>query len=276
MVKDIVVNLSVGPDGGPAGDFAVSVASALDAHLTGIAFTYDPIVPVSGTGYIPAEIIETQQADNEAATKSAIDRFTVAADRAGVAAEPITLSASFAGAGDQFGHIARRFDLAIVGQAEPGSSAVEEIIAESTLFESGRPVIIVPYIQKSPLKLDRVMVCWDGSRPAARAIADAMPLLEKAGQVELVIVDKERGKRDEIEGADMGQHLARHGLKVDVKRIAGGDIDVADALLSHAADSGANFIVMGGYGHSRLREFVLGGVTHDILRSMTVPTLMAH
>ena len=74
----------------------------------------------------------------------------------------------------------------------------------------------------------------------------------------------------------MGEHLARHGLKVDVNRIAGGNIDVADALLSHAADSGADFMVMGGYGHSRLREFVLGGVTHTILRSMTVPVLLSH
>ena len=153
---------------------------------------------------------------------------------------------------------------------------MEEIIAETTLFESGRPMIMVPYIQKAPLKLDNVMVCWDGSRPAARAIADAMPLLTKAGRVEIVIITNERGKQDEIEGADMGQHLARHGLKVDVNRIAGGDIDVADALLSHAADSGADFMVMGGYGHSRLREFVLGGVTHSILRSMTVPALMSH
>ncbi len=120
------------------------------------------------------------------------------------------------------------------------------------------------------------MVCWDGSRPAARAIADAMPFLEKAKRVELVIVTNEPGKKDEIEGADMGQHLARHGLKVEVKRINSGGIDVADALLSHAADSGADFIVMGGYGHSRLREFVLGGVTHSMLRTMTVPVLLSH
>ena len=276
MIKDIVVNLSVGTEGGPAGDYAVSVAAAFAAHLTGIAFVFDPIVPVSGTGYIPAEIIETQQADNEAAAKAAIDRFAAATARAGVSAEPLTLSASFAGAGDQFGRIARRFDLAVVGQAEPENSTIEDIIAETTLFDSGRPMIMVPYIQKAPLKLDNVMVCWDGSRPAARAIADAMPLLAKAGRVEIVIITNERGKQDEIEGADMGQHLARHGLKVDVHRITGGNIDVADALLSHAADSGADFMVMGGYGHSRLREFVLGGVTHSIFRSMTVPALMSH
>ena len=127
-----------------------------------------------------------------------------------------------------------------------------------------------------PLKLDRVMVCWDGSWVAARAIGDAMPLLQRAGRVEVVIVTKERGKQDQIEGADMGAHLARHGLNVEVKRIPTGDIDVAAMLLSHAADEGIDFIVMGGYGHSRLREFVLGGVTRSILQSMTAPVLMSH
>ena len=275
-IKDIVVNLSVAEGGSFAGDYAVSVAAALDAHLTGIAFAYDPIVPVASTGYIPPEVIETQQHDSEEAAKAAITRFSGAADRAGVVAEPTMLAASFAGAGDQFGQIARRFDLAIVGQAERDKGAVEELIGESALFESGRPVILVPYIQKAPLKLDRVMACWDGSRQAARAIADAMPLLERAALVEVVIVANERGKKDEIPGADMGQHLARHGLKVDVKRISEGSIDVADALLSHAADVSADLIVMGGYGHSRLREFILGGVTRDVLRTMTVPTFMAH
>jgi nucleotide-binding universal stress UspA family protein len=276
MIKDIVVNLSVTRGGGPAGGYAVSIASALEAHLAGIAFVYDPIVPISGTGYIPPEVIETQQADNEAAAKAAIGRFAEATRRAGLSAEPLTLSASLAGAGDQFGRIARRFDLAVVGQAEPETSTVEDIIAEATLFESGRPMIVVPYIQKAPLKLDNVMVCWDGSRQAARAVGDALPLLVKAGRVEIVIIADERGKQDEIEGADIGQHLARHGLEVDVHRIASGGIDVADALLSHAADSGTDFMVMGGYGHSRLREFVLGGVTRSILGSMTVPVLMAH
>jgi nucleotide-binding universal stress UspA family protein len=276
MIKDIVVNLSVSQEVGPAGDYAVSVASAFKAHLTGIAFVYDPVVPVSGTGYIPAEIIETQQADNETAAKAAIARFSAATKREGLSAEPLTMTASLAGAGDQFARIARRFDLAIVDQSRPETSSMEEVIAEATLFGSGRPMIVVPYIQKGPLKLDNVMVCWDGSRQAARAIADAMPLLVKAGSVEIVIIANERGKQDEIESADMGEHLARHGLKIDVNRIAGGNIDVADALLSHAADSGTDFMVMGGYGHSRLREFVLGGVTHTILRSMTVAALLSH
>jgi nucleotide-binding universal stress UspA family protein len=276
MIKDIVVNLSVGEKAGPAGDYAISVAAAFDAHLAGVAFLYDPIMPVSGAGYIPADVIATQERDSQEATRSALDRFTAACRRAGIAAEPLTLSTSFAGVGEQFGRIARRFDLSIVGQAEPETSEVEEIVAESALFESGRPLILVPYIQKAPLKLDRVMVCWDGGRAAARAIADAMPLLRRARHVDVVIVTDDRGKRDQIEGADMGAHLARHGLNVEVTRTALGDIDVADVILSRAADMSTDFIVMGGYGHSRLREFVLGGVTRSILRSMTVPVLMSH
>ena len=276
MIKDILANLSVTKDGGPAGDYAVSAAAALQAHLTGVAFIYDPVVPVSGTGYIPAEVIESQEADNETAAKAAIKKFLMATDRAGISADPLTISASLAGAGDKFARMARRFDLAIVGQAQPETSTLEEIIGETTLFESGRPVILVPYIQKGAFKLDNVMVCWDGSRPAARAIGDAMPLLVKAGGVEIVIVTKERGKQDEIEGADMGAHLARHGLNVEVQRTVLGDTDVADVILAHVADTDSDFIVMGGYGHSRLREFVLGGVTHSILRSMTVPVLMSH
>jgi nucleotide-binding universal stress UspA family protein len=276
MIKDIVVNLNVGEKANPACDYAVSVAATFDAHLAGIAFRYDPVVPVSGAGYIPADVIDAQERDNEAATRAALDRFKASCTHAGVNGEPLTLNASFGGVGDQFARIARRFDLSIVGQAEPEASAVEEIIAEAALFESGRPMIIVPYIQKAPLKLDNVMVCWDGSRSAARAIADALPLLAKAGRVEVVIVTNERGKQDEVAGADMGAHLARHGLNVDVRRTALGDADVGDILLSHAADAGSDLIVMGGYGHSRLREFVLGGVTRSIVRSMTAPVLMAH
>jgi nucleotide-binding universal stress UspA family protein len=276
MIKDIIVNLSIAKNGNTVGNYAVSVAAALQAHLTGIAFIYDPIVPISGTGYIPADVIESQRADNETAAEAAIKDFTAATDRAGISAEPQMLNASLTGAGDQFARMVRRFDLAIVGQAQPEMSTMEQIIGETTLFESGRPMIMVPYIQKAPFKTGNVMICWDGSRTAARAVADAIPILGKSSRIEIVSVTSERGKEDEIEGADIGQHLARHGLKVDVHRISRGNIDVADALLSHAADSAADLMVMGGYGHSRLREFVLGGVTRSIFQSMTLPVLLSH
>jgi nucleotide-binding universal stress UspA family protein len=120
------------------------------------------------------------------------------------------------------------------------------------------------------------MLCWDGSRSAARAAADAMPFILRAKAVEMVIVASEPPKSDELPGADMAHHLARHGAKVELKRIVTAKTDVASTILSHAADNSADLLVMGGYGHSRLREFILGGVTRGILGSMTIPTLLSH
>jgi nucleotide-binding universal stress UspA family protein len=276
MIKDIVVNLQPGEDGGPAGDYAVSLASMFDAHIAGVAFVYDAIIPVTGAGYVPQEVIDVQRRDNEAAAKAAVRRFNAAVTRTGASAEPLLLDSELGDAGRRFSRLARYFDLAIIGQPKPEVSQVEALIAESTLFEAGRPVIMVPYVQKAPIKLDQVMVCWDGGAPAARAVGDAMPLLKRARNIEIVIVASDHAKPTEIDGADIGRHLARHGLKVAVERIPGGDIDVGEALLSRAADFDADFMVMGGYGHSRLREFVLGGATRSILRSMTVPVLMSH
>ena len=275
MIKDMVVNLGLGAND-PASDFAISVADAFEAHVLGLAFVYDPVIPGSVMGGIPPEFIESQRRESEKKVQQAIARFEQAAKRVGVAYETRTLNASIAGAADRLGHLARRFDLTIVGQPERERAAAAEVVDEGVLFDSGRPVIFVPYIQKSGLKLDRVMLCWDGSRAATRAINDAMPFLEKAKQVELVIVSSKAGKANELTGADMGQHLARHGLKVEVKRITSPDIDVTSTILSYAADSSADMIVMGGYGHSRLREFILGGVTRGLLETMTVPTLMSH
>ena len=137
-------------------------------------------------------------------------------------------------------------------------------------------MLVVPYIEREPIKLDRVLVCWDGSRSATRATADALPFLARAQAVDVVVVEGEPGKPDEIAGADIAHHLARHGLKVNVIRLVAGDVTTGNVILSYAADVGAGMIVMGGYGHSRLREFVLGGATRDILSTMTVPTLMSH
>jgi nucleotide-binding universal stress UspA family protein len=227
-------------------------------------------------GGIPADLIETQRVENEKGARAATARFDAAAKQAGVSYETHTLSASIVGSADRFARLARRFDLAIVGQIPPDSPNAPDLALETTLFESGRPVIAVPYIQKGELKLDRVMVCWDGGRAATRAIADAIPFLTRAKSVELVIFSGERGKQDQLPGVDMGQHLARHDINVTVNRMPVGDVEIADAILSHAADSSADLLVMGGYGHSRLREFILGGVTRTLLEAMTVPLLLSH
>jgi nucleotide-binding universal stress UspA family protein len=276
MIKDLIVNVTVGESRDVAGPYAISIAETFEAHVGAVAFSYEPVIPPTVMGGIPASLIDAQRADNEKAATGALAQFDSAAKRAGVSFESRIVSASLAGAADTFGALARRFDLSVIAQAEPDKIAPEELIAEGALFGSGRPMVVVPYIQKTGVKLNRVMVAWDASRNAARAVADAMPFLAKAGSIDVVIVASERPKSDEVAGADIGHHLARHGLKVDVKRIVATDTDVANTILSHAADSSADFIVMGGYGHSRLREFVLGGATRGILSSMTVPVLMSH
>ena len=275
MIKDIIVNLGFGAQD-PAGDYAVSLAEMFGAHVLGIAVSYEPVIPGTVMGGIPPEIIEVQRAESDKKARAAVARFEQACKRAGISAETRTIAASISGAADEIGRIGRRFDLVVVGQPNRQKSLPDEVIDEGVLFESGRPVIFVPFIHKGGAELDRIMVCWDGSRAATRAIADALPILKKAKQVEVVIISDKPSKKDEVPGADLGQHLARHGLKIDVKRITSPDTDVPSTILSYAADSLADMIVMGGYGHSRLREFVLGGATRGLLESMTVPVLMSH
>jgi nucleotide-binding universal stress UspA family protein len=276
MIKDILVNLSLGGPRDHASEFAVSVAATLDAHLAGLAFTYEVFFPAFEMAPVPADLIEMQREESQRLSAAAIDRFNEFARRNGISYESRDIDASSVAAPDTFARIARRFDLAILSQPRPDSSGSDQMFVEAALFGSGRPVLVVPYIQTAGIKLDRVMVCWDGSRAAARATADALPLLAKAGMTEVVTVTDGSADQDEIPGIDLAQHLARHGIEVELKRLVRGDIEIADVILSHAADTSADLIVMGGYGHSRLREFVLGGVTRGLLKSMTAPTLMSH
>jgi len=274
MIKDIVANLAVGTSRDVVTDFAVSVSATFDAHLTAFAFLYEPLAPVADA--FPAEAMQSQRAENEKAAKAAISKFEEIVRRAPISAQSRIVEVAVASAPDAFAKIARRFDVAVMGQPKPHKPALERLIIEAALFDSGRPVLIVPYIQRTGLKLDRVMVAWDGSRSAARAVGDAMPLLIRAKTTEVVIVGSEPIKSEEMPGAEIALHLARHGAQVEVKSIFTAETDVASTILSYAADTSTDFLVMGGYGHSRLREFILGGVTRGILNSMTNPTLMSH
>jgi len=276
MIKDIVLALEVGAARDAARDYAISVSALFNAHVAAIGFAYAPTVPPADTvSAVPFDILDAERETNRKAASDAIARFEEAARLAAVSAEARLVEASVSGATNVFGSIARTFDLSVVGQAEPKSMR-DDLMIEGALFDSGRPVLVVPYIQRAGLKLDRVMVCWDGGRNAARAINDAMPFLSRAKAVDVLTITAGKDRSGEIKGVDIAQHLARHGLNVELRRINAGDVDVANVILSDAADRDADFIVMGGYGHSRLREFVLGGATRGILSSMTVPTLMSH
>jgi nucleotide-binding universal stress UspA family protein len=276
MIKDLVVNLAVGTDSDPAAQFAISIAAAFQAHIAGVVFAYDPAITPTIMDGVSAGWIDAQRAENLAAAQQAIGRFEEAVRREGLSADHRLIESTLGSAPNRFARIARHFDLSVVGQTAPDLAIPEDLLIEAALFQSGRPTVIVPYIQKDGLKLGHVLVCWDHSRNAARAVADAMPFLARSKKVEIIIVTRHDAKYDDLPGAGIAEHLARHDLNVELKRLVAPDMDVANVILSYAADASADFIVMGGYGHSRLREFILGGATQGMLQSMTVPVLMAH
>jgi nucleotide-binding universal stress UspA family protein len=277
MIKDVLLNLSWGTNEDPTIDYAVSLAGIFGARLVGIAMAYDDVPVVLGDGASGQWVgsIEELRREIADAVKAATAKFDAAARSAGLRAQSRALPTVFWDAGHAFGRMARRFDLAVVRQAEPKSGRSDNLIMQAALFDSGRPVLVVPRAQKGRAQFDRVMICWDGSRGAARAVADALPFLQRAKAIDVVTIG-DRPEGDETSGAEMVDHLACHGLKAAEKLIPAPDADVPHTILSHAAASSADLVVMGGYGHSRFREFVLGGATRGILAEMGTPTLMSH
>lgn len=174
---------------------------------------------------------------------------------------------------------ARYADLVVIGQQDPDSpGGVHGSFEQNLPIAAGRPVLVVPYtFERQPVG-KRVLVAWNASREAARAVTDALPILERASMVHVVAFRPEIGREGHGDepGADIAHYLARHGVKVQASRQDAKDVDVGNQLLSRAADLSVDLIVMGAWGHSRLSEMVLGGVTRTLLESMTVPVLMAH
>jgi nucleotide-binding universal stress UspA family protein len=273
MIKDILTYLALDVPDDPAAGYATSMAATFAAHVAGVAIAAEPEIAPDGGPTV--RLYLERREENEAAAKAAVARFDEIVRRNGLSGETRVLAGTVSEASRQFGQMARRFDLTVIGQARPDKATPTHAVIEAALFESGRPVLVVPYIQKAGFSADRVMVCWDGSRAAGRAVADALPLLARAKSVDVVMVAGEEHKRNEMPGADLAQHLTRHGLRVDIEHITA-DVGAAAALLNYTADRSIDLIVMGGYGHSRMREFILGGTTRTMLKSMTAPTLMSH
>jgi nucleotide-binding universal stress UspA family protein len=173
---------------------------------------------------------------------------------------------------------ARVADLVIVGQAEPDPppTTTPADLAEGIAMAAECPVLIVPFIGAAKPPGKTVMLCWNDSREAKHAAVGAMPLLAAAEKVIVLIVDPKTGRDREEPGADVAVWLARHGVKVTVQRDSAADSDIGGVILSRAADHDVDLIVMGIYGHSRLRERVLGGASRTLLASMTAPLLVAH
>ena len=262
---------------------AVHVASRFGAHLTGLFVTEPPHFPAwaqsEGEAYVrpTADYVERQrQAWHEAALR-AQHLFRSLADVAGIATEWREREGDVAEIATLH---ARYTDMVIVGQTEPAPHVGRptRALPERLLMGVGRPILVVPYAGTFATIGERVLVAWNASREATRAVNDALPLLQQAAQVIVLAINPRGGVSGDgdLPGADLALHLSRHGVKAEASWVPAQDIEVAAMLLSWACDCQADLLVMGGYGHSRVREIVLGGATRGMLQTMTVPTLMSH
>jgi nucleotide-binding universal stress UspA family protein len=281
-LRDILVHLDETRGAAARLSLAAEIARRNDAHLAGL-FAVEPIsfsamAAPGGPDFAAAEAFQEIQEQHRQARLASGEklgaRFKDEARRAGIVGEWRVVESDAATAVTLH---ARYADLAIVGQDDPDKRAVAAGVAQSALLGSGRPVLVVPFIGAKRLG-ERVLVAWNATREAARAVNDALPLLEGAKQVTVLSINPERGIAGEgdVPAADIALHLARHGVKAEAAHTEAEDIGVGEVILSRAADFGADLIVMGGYGHSRTREFVLGGATRTLLQHMTVPVLLSH
>lgn len=272
-LKDILVY--VDESEGVAGTVAAAcnLARRHDAHLTGQAVERPSAIPGFATVEIPPSAMEIINQHQRDAVDKCRKTFEAAVDAAGVTGK----SGWAVARGEPVACLSLRSrytDLTVVSQTNPESRAGGDNPVDDLIVVSGRPILVIPYIGARAGIGSKVLIAWNASREAARAVADAMPLLETAESIEVFAVEP-NGMGD-VPGADIAEHLARHGLNVSAAKTTGLDMEVGDVLLNQVADSGADLIVMGAYGHSRMREMVLGGATRHVLEHMTVPVLLSH
>jgi nucleotide-binding universal stress UspA family protein len=275
-IKDMLVLVDQAKADGPTAHVAIDLARRAGAHLTGISLAVDPMVPAMVTAPVPVEFAEHARTEAIEAAKEAAGAFAAKARVEGVPVETRVIEVLMGGAPEAFLTQCRLTDLVVIGQDDPDKpEPLRDMILEAALMEGGAPLLVVPHIVRGALSLNRVMIAWDGSKTAARAVRAALPFLTLAGRVGVVMIGGALEQPGEP-GADVATWLARHGISVDIQHVPAPETSVADALLNHAADNGYDLMVMGGYGHSRMREFLFGGATRDILATMTVPVIMVH
>jgi nucleotide-binding universal stress UspA family protein len=282
--KDVIVVFADSRGASARLNVAVEIARRDGAHLIGLYATpaitlFAGGLPYSGSvNEIKAlELVEAQtRGDARKAADEVEAALNDAAARAGVTCEWRLVEGDI----DRTAVLHARYaDIAIVGQNDPEHPAAHASnLAEALLLGSGRPVIVVPYAGRFDAVGRSVLVAWNATREAARAVNDAMPILVRAANVIVFSVNPPGTDAGgpAVPGADLALHLARHGVKAEASSTVSHEIDAGNTILSRAADFDSDLIVMGGYGHSRQREFMLGGATRTLLRQMTVPVLLSH
>jgi len=275
-IKDILTVLDLAGDQ-PAAKYALEFGRNYDAHVTGLAVSFEPVVPAFAAAPMPVDYLQAAHEQAVAAAKDAQKQFDELARLAGVKNESRVAEILTGGPLENVLIHCRPTDLVVIGQANPDQpEPMRELLIETVLFESGVPVLLVPYIGSTAFQPKNVLVGWDGSSTATRAIHAALPVLEKADDITVLVIEKKANPDNGQPGADVANYLARHNMKVTIEVVTNPQTGVADAVLNHVSDNSNDLVVMGGYGHSRMREFLFGGATREILEAMTVPVLMAH
>lgn len=275
--KTILVHCDASPKTIQRLDLAIDLAERCGARLVGVHVRVPYDVPVFFDGTMPMDSLfaayERAVEVDEAAASVAFAKATKGKHL------PTEWRVVDGEVDAQLAIQARYADLVVLGQSDPQSETpAPAALPESVVLASGRPALVVPHIGARAKSGNTVMLCWNASRESARAATDALPFLQEAKKVIVLLVDpKSTNNGHGAEpGADVATWLTRHGVEVTVQRDVAADSDVGAVILSRAADHDVDMIVMGLYGHSRLREMVLGGASRTLLDSMTVPVLMAH
>jgi len=274
---DILVHVDQSPRAQMRLDIAAELARQHGAHLTALQ-VIDVAMPVmamgdGGGGAVIAELMEQMRQSALVAGVQLKVAFEAALARDGIMGEWRQVEGTTREILALHGRYA---DLLVLGQDDPESDS--DGLLEAVVFDSGRPVLAIPFAGSFKTIGKRVLVGWNASREASRALHDALPLIAKAETATVFLANPTRGLdgHGEEPGADIARHMVRHGLKVEVAKVIADDVPDSALLLNHASDMGADLLVMGAYGHSRLREFILGGMTRSLLREMTVPVLLSH
>jgi nucleotide-binding universal stress UspA family protein len=279
--KDVLVALTTYPEPTPVSalDDAVDVAAALGAKISAIACEVKIRAPSSPLGNYLLDIPALVAAEIKKSATNAqqlLAAFQDVAEKRGVFQERILEQCLTSDVPDVFIEYARLRDLTIV--PVPEGDYIDQWYAESIIFDSGRPTVVLPYTRKrtGSFALETVIVAWDFSRPATRAVADAMPILEKAKRVCVLTVTKEKSIDTRRSGAELAKHLARHSVEVVLDEVDAKGRSIGDVFEAHLTYRNANLLVMGAYGHSRIREFILGGATKRMLTRPPLPIFLSH
>ena len=279
MTKSFLVHIPSERPVRPVIDGAIALAISHGAHLDAVSVGYETVsvgVAFAG-GAAVASITEFEQERALARANAALAVFEAEARNARISFRCQALASVPFEASPSLSALARLHDLTIVLQPDPQRiTTYDNAMPQEMLFESGGPVLFIPYTHKGPLAAKRIGIAWNGSRLAARALRDAAPFLAGAEAITIIGINEDRHALAEPSVSDVSAYLARHGMTSQIERMEADRGDIQPMILSIAADHSLDFLVMGGYGHSRLQERILGGVTHDMLRAMTVPTLMSH